>query len=233
MKVDFVRSSDLRLPPAPCSKWAVCCCSCCWHLWRPVITAHVWGCTALTSSQVIAVFFPESLWDTACQGLWHERAPQAVPSGGVGNHCDFRLTHRLGSPLPLWTHWSLARPSWLLSKCVWCGPVPARKLSPAKAPEAQMQILWLTIAVSRSEQQLKSLPEENGVKQVKATKGGRCIALRAAASAWKKSILFFFYFWKADFHLVVSFIVQPEARSSGTSEESWDDSVLSQTLYRD
>lgn len=168
-----------------------------------MITAHVWGCTALISSQVVAVFFPELLWDTACQGLWHERALQAASSGGVGNHCDFRLTHRSGSLLPLWTCWSLARPLWLLSKCVWCGSVPAHKLSPAKAPEAQMQILWLTIAVSRSEQQLKSLPEENSVKQVKAMKGGRCIALRAAASAWKKSTLFFFTFEKTYFHLVV------------------------------
>lgn len=55
---------------------------------------------------------------------------------------------------------------------VQCGPVPSYELSPIKPPKVNMQTLQLTIAVSRSDQQLKFLPEESGVKQVKTMKGG-------------------------------------------------------------
>lgn len=79
---------------------------------------------------------------------------------------------------------------------VQCGPVPSYELSPIKPPKANMQTLQLTIAVSRSDQQLKFLPEESGVKQVKTVKGGvSYIALRAAISAQTEFLFFSFFFF--------------------------------------
>lgn len=97
-----------------------------------------------------------------------------------------------------------------------CAPVPSCELSSAKPPNVLMQILQLIITESRSEQQLKSLPEENRVK-FQGCRNNRLswwdsyIPIRDTMSVQKKFLLdllvvwFFFSFAMHFFHLAVWF----------------------------
>lgn len=205
------------------------------------------ACITLMSIQVIAGFFPESLWDRVCQDLWHQRAPQAVTSGGVENHYDFLVNLWARFPVVFMNTLSFIQVFDFSQVFGPCGPVPSCKLSPAKPPKVQMETLWLVIAVSRSEQQLETLPEENGVKQVQGCRKSRLwwwdsyTPIRATISAQKKYLFLLFFFpLQCIFSSCSLFFVEPESRllcayqasSSGTSRETWD-LILSQTLYID
>lgn len=84
-----------------------------------------------------------------------------------------------------------------------CGPVASHELFHTKPPKVQVQTPQLITAVPRSEQQLKSFPEENGVKQVSD------IPIRATISTQKKFLFLQFSFFHLQcifFHLAVYFL---------------------------
>lgn len=118
-----------------------------------------------------------------------------------------------------------------------CGPVPSHELFHTKPLKVQVQTPQLITAVPRSKQQLKSFPEENGVKQVSD------IPIRATISTQKKFLFLQFSVFRLQcifFSSCSLFFVEPESQllcvyqacSSGISKETWD-LILSQTLYID
>lgn len=132
-KGNFLRTSDLKLKPIAYGEQAVYEFNHCWFLWKVITAACMCGCITLISIQVIAGFFPESLWVRVCQDLWHQRAPQAVTSGGVENHYKFWWTRSLGSLLLLWTCWALSKALTslrYLNHVLLCLPVSCLLLSP-------------------------------------------------------------------------------------------------------